>query len=319
MLQQPGCLDELSMLQASEICAKILPQDAKSPSPLCSAGQLAQRLWQALAIIYELDKDGDAPLEWDTSCTELPKWVKALRKLQQGGAASETLHRWQVEKLCLDDRWKGLWKDAGQLLEYNCKRRLTDWLPPVQEIPRAPAFNVPGRQAPASDKVLKNIDDHLRELARAVRALHMTFLSDPALPRAVADTAAMTGQPLVVPTAAVQIENLFTLLGCCSVYCGNQRLRGVDTRLEVETTHEEGLVGKEELARLEKAQRLQAKMPNQRNSNQGKGRFQPYLQRQNGWSGKGKGGKSKGGRGKGGKGGKGGRGKGFVFPAPTEV
>jgi hypothetical protein len=103
------------------------------------------------------------------------------------------------------------------------------------------------------------------------------------------------------------------------VYCGNQRLRSVDTRLEVETTHEEGLVGKEELARLEKAQRLQAKMPNQRNSSQGKGRFQPYLQRQNGWSGKGKGGKSKGGRGKGGKGGKGGRGKGFVFPAPAEV
>jgi hypothetical protein len=283
---------------------------------------LAQRLWQALAIVYELDKDVALPLDLDTTCTELPKWVKALRKLQQGGAASETLHRWQVDKLSLDDRWKGLWKDAGQLLEYNCKRRLTDWLPPVQEIPRAPAFNVPGRQAPASDKVLKNIDDHLRELARAVRALHLTFLSDPALPKAVADTAALTGQPLVVPPAAVQIENLFTLLGSCSVYCGNQRLRSVDTRLEVEPAQDEGLVGKEELARLEKAQRLQAKMPQQSRSSNGKGnRFQPYFQRNNGWQsgGKSKGGKGKGGRGKGGKGGKGGRGKGFVFPAPTEA
>jgi hypothetical protein len=106
------------------------------------------------------------------------------------------------------------------------------------------------------------------------------------------------------------------------VYCSNQRLRSVDSRLEVETAQEEGLVGKEELARLEKAQRLQSKMPNAHKPS-GKGnRYQPYFQKSNnGWQAGGKKGanKGKGGRGKGGKGGRGGRGKGFVFPAPAEA
>jgi hypothetical protein len=216
----------------------------------------------------------------------------------------------------LGDRWAGLWKDAGQLLDYACKRRLTEWLPHVKELPKAPIFNVPGRQPAPTDKAFKTIDDNLREIARAVRCLHLTLQQDPSLPKSIADTSNLTGQPLQVPPLSVQIENIFVLLGSCSVYCDNCRLHAIDSRLEFEVKEEEGLVGKSELARLEQAQRLMSKMPGQK-SGKGNQKYHPYHSQNskgNGNKGKGKGRGFKGGKGKG----KGKGGGGFVFPKPAD-
>jgi hypothetical protein len=309
VFQQGECLADISMLEATEAAARLVPP-GKAAAPLCTPSQLGKRLWQAMAIAYELDKTGEIPCDWDTSDAELPKWVEAVRKARLGDPSSA--HRWQIEKLVLDDRWQGLWRDAGQLLDYSCKRRLTDWLPQFQDLPKAPVFNVPGRQPPPMDKVLKNIDDHLREVARGLRCLHLSLLQDGSLTRSVTDAAAMTGMPLTVPAISVQIENLFAMIGCTSVYVDNNRLRSVDSRLEFEVHQEEGLVGKAELARLETAQRLQSKMPGNQKSGKGAGKgFQnkshPYSFRPHG-NGKGKGK----GRGKGK-----GKGKGFMFPKPT--
>jgi hypothetical protein len=316
VLQQGEGLSELSMMEATEVAAKMVPPAGKAVAPLCSPELLCKRVWQAVAIALELDKDDNLALDFDMADQELPKWVDAVKKVRQGDATT-VLHRWQVQKLTLGDRWSGLWQDAGQLLDYQCKKRLTEWLPQFSDLPKAPAFNVPNRQPPASDKLLKNVDDHLRELGRAVRCLHLSLLQDEALVKAVADTAQITGLPLQVPSASVQIENLFTLIGACSVYVDNCRLKAIDTRLEYEVKEEDGLVGKVELARLEAAQKLQSKMPStgggKGKSGKGAQQFHPYSQNQGTGSGKGKG-KGRGGKGKGkGKG----QSSGFVFPAPA--
>jgi hypothetical protein len=315
LLQQGEGLSELSLLEATEVAAKLVPPLGKAVAPLCTPELLGKRIWQAVAIALELDKSGETPLDIDVSDQELPKWVDAIRKFRQGETTT-TVHRWQVQKMSLGDRWLGLWKDAGQLLDYTCKKRLTEWLPQFADLPKAPAFNVPNRHAPPSDKVLKNVDDHLRELGRAVRCLHLTLLQDETLPRSVQDTAQITGQPLQVPSASVQLENLFALIGSCSVYVDNSRLHAIDARLEYENKEDEGLVGKAELARLEVAQRLQSKMPNQKGHKGAGTKFHPYSQKGgHGFKGQGKG------KGKGSKGGRGkgkGKGGGFTFPKPAE-
>lgn len=299
ILQHEGSLQELSTLECTSIWEKI----CSTHKVIYNNAQFAARLWKTLTILYELDKDGDAP-PLEGMDADLQKWLESFKSIITKENRPED--RWKTPKLNLDRTWLSLWQASDQMSEYTNRKRLIEWIPQYAELGRAPPYNIVGRQPHPSDKHWRLLDDTVRDIARAVHSFHLALLGDPALLQQV-----YTGGHQV-PPAAVQLENIFVLLGYASKQCQAQRLRAVDPRLDNTEDTEEGLVGTPQWKNLENAKKIQAKVAStNRPRPRPLPRYQPYPTPQSSYGKQGKGqGKSRSnskGKGKGAK---------FIFNGP---
>lgn len=202
-----------------------------------------------------MDLSGEAPAAVDAQDNEVAKWLVAVKGHMTADQKVEL--RWLTSKLPIEAKWADLWKASSQLHDFGCRKKLLDWIPQFELLPRSPPFNMPGRKPPALDKVWRQLDDQCRDLARAVRCLHLSMLQDQQLLQASWSSGS------VIPSVAVQIENIWALTGALSHQCTAQRLRAIDIRLDPDAQDTEGIVGKPEYDRLDQVKKMASKLPPQ--------------------------------------------------------
>jgi hypothetical protein len=174
------------------------------------------------------------------------------------------------------------------LQEWRFRKQLVQALPTFAEIPKAPPCNAPSNKIPRDDKLWTLWDNQVRDIMRAVVALHLSAQDDPSC--------------RVLPPPVQQLQDLFALASCLSKSIEAHRLKCVDTRLAPSSSPEDNvLIAKEEVLLLEKRAKITKQLSGYKGNSfafrrpygfKGKGKSKGFSGK--GWSNKGWGGRGKG-------------------------